>query len=89
MGDGPEYTIWMMGERGIAGAMPPPADGIPPYWGVYFAVADTDATVAKATELGASVLAEPMDLPDVGRMAALADPQGAAFNVIKNAQPTT
>jgi predicted enzyme related to lactoylglutathione lyase len=89
MGDGPDYTLWMMGERGIAGALPPPADGIPSYWGVYFAVADTDATVAKAKDLGASVLAEPMDLPEVGRMAALADPQGAAFSIIKNAQPTT
>jgi hypothetical protein len=69
--------------------MTPPVEGMPPFWGVYFSVADTDATVAKAKELGATVLAEPMDLPGVGRMAALLDPQGAAFSIIKNAQPTS
>jgi predicted enzyme related to lactoylglutathione lyase len=89
MGDGPEYTMWQLGENGVGGAMPPPMEGMPPFWGVYFSVADTDATVAKAKELGATVLAEPMDLPDVGRMAALADPQGAVFSIIKNAQPTS
>jgi len=89
MGDGPEYTVWQLGETGIGGAMPPPMEGMPPFWGVYFAVGDTDATVATAKELGATVLAEPMDLPDVGRMAALTDPQGAVFSIIKNAQPTT
>jgi predicted enzyme related to lactoylglutathione lyase len=62
---------------------------MPAFWGVYFAVADCDATVAKALELGATVLNEPMDVPETGRMAALADPQGAAFSVIKNANPTT
>ncbi len=81
---GAEYTMFSMGGNNVAGAMPPPMEGMPPYWGVYFSVADTDATVAKAKELGASVISEPMDLPP-GRMAVLADPQGAAFNVIKNA----
>jgi uncharacterized protein len=87
--DAPPYTIWSLADddNGIGGAMPPPMEGMPPFWGVYFAVADTDATVAQAKDLGASVLAEPMDLPGVGRMAALMDPQGAVFSVIKNAQP--
>jgi predicted enzyme related to lactoylglutathione lyase len=46
-------------------------------------VNDPDATVAKAKELGASVLVEPMDIPGVGRFAVLQDPQGAAFGVIR------
>ena len=81
--------MWMLGDAGIGGAMAPPMDGMPPFWGIYFAVADCDATVAKAKELGANVLNGPMDVPEVGRMAALMDPQGAAFSVIKNAGPTT
>ncbi len=91
MGDGPPYTMFTLGgdDNGIGGAMPPPMAGMPAFWGVYFAVDDTDAIVAKAKGLGANVLAEPMDIPDVGRFAALTDPQGAAFSVIKNAQPTT
>ncbi len=88
-GDGPSYTVWMLGDGGIGGAMPPPMEGMPAFWGVYFAVEDCDATVAKAVELGANVLNGPMDVPEVGRMATLMDPQGAAFNVIKNAGTPT
>jgi predicted enzyme related to lactoylglutathione lyase len=88
-GDGPPYTVWMLGDGGVGGAMPPPMEGMPSFWGVYFAVDDTDAIVAKAKELGASVLNEPMDIPEVGRFAVLSDPQGAAFCVIKNANEPT
>jgi len=52
---------------------------------VCFAVGDADATVAKARELGASVVAEPMDMP-IGRFAGLIGPQGAWFKVM---QPST
>ena len=51
-------------------------------WGVYFAVADTDATVAKAQELGASVFMGPTDI-EPGRFAVLADNVGAVFNVLQ------
>jgi predicted enzyme related to lactoylglutathione lyase len=55
---------------------------VPAHWLVYFGVDDTDATVAKATELGASTLVPPTDIPP-GRFAVLADPDGATFAVIK------
>ena len=80
-----DYTVFNNGGQGIAGAMKSPAEGMPSYWLVYFAVDDTDATVAKARDLGANVMVEPTDIPEVGRFAMLADPQGAAFGVIKNA----
>jgi predicted enzyme related to lactoylglutathione lyase len=80
------YTEFLLdGPDSIAGMMPMddsiPAE-VPAHWRVYFAVADIDATVAKAAELGGSVHMSPMDIPQ-GRMAALADPQGAMFSVIK------
>lgn len=84
-----DYTVFDLpgGDgQGIAGAMPPPMEGMPAFWGVYFAVADCEASVATATGLGATVLAPPMDVPP-GRMATLLDPQGAAFSVIALAQP--
>jgi len=59
--------------------------GVPNHWHVYFAVADADATAAKVTELGGSMLAEPFDTP-AGRMAVARDPQGAAFSIIQPAQ---
>ena len=58
-----------------------PAD-LPPHWLAYFAVADTDAVVDKAKQLGGSVLVPPMTI-EPGRFAVLADPQGAVFAVIK------
>jgi uncharacterized protein len=83
------YTSFMNGERPAGGMYKPgPEMGeIPPHWLVYFAVDDTDAIVAKATELGAKNCAPPMDIPGTGRFAVLQDPQGAAFAVIKLANP--
>jgi uncharacterized protein len=53
----------------------------PAYWGTYFAVADTDAAVAKVVELGGSVVAPAWDSP-YGRMAMVSDDQGAMFAVM-------
>lgn len=78
------YHVASVGERQIAGiaAPPPNAPPMPPAWGVYVTVADCDATVAKAQSLGATLCAGPFDVPTVGRMAVLQDPQGAVFNVM-------
>ena len=83
------YTSFMNGERPAGGMYtPPPEMGeMPPHWLVYFAVDDADAMVAKATELGAKVFSPPMDIPGTGRFATLQDPQGAAFAIIKLANP--
>jgi predicted enzyme related to lactoylglutathione lyase len=83
---GMTYTEFKLGGQSIAGGMAPPMEGIPPVWGVYFAVDDTDATVAEATGRGATLINGPVDIP-VGRFAVLMDPQGAVFSVIKTAQP--
>ena len=50
--------------------------GVPNHWQVYFQVADPDAAVAKAAQLGGAVVVQPFDLP-VGRLAVISDPQGA------------
>jgi uncharacterized protein len=83
MGAG-EYTLFHVGDQMVGGSTPPPMEGVPNHWHVYFAVDDADATAAKAAELGGSVMVPPFDTP-VGRMAVLADPQGAVFSVIKPA----
>ena len=46
-------------------------------------VDDVDATASKAAELGGTLLAEPFDVMDAGRMAVIADPTGAVFAVRK------
>ncbi|MFD5573273.1 VOC family protein [Streptomyces cadmiisoli] len=57
------------------------------YWLPYFEVTDTDAVVAEAEELGGRVRMPATDVPDVGRVAKLADPYGARFAVIRTAPP--
>jgi predicted enzyme related to lactoylglutathione lyase len=84
-GGPPAYTEWQLGGKSIGGMMAKSPDmpaEMPPSWGVYFAVADTDATVAKARELGGSVFMGPTDI-EPGRFAVLADNIGAVFNVLQ------
>ncbi len=75
------------GER-IAGLMaPPPGAPSPVGWTVYFGVADVDAAAARVKELGGAVHFGPMDIPHVGRFAAVSDPQGIGFNLLTGADP--
>jgi predicted enzyme related to lactoylglutathione lyase len=64
----------------VASLNPIPDDqpDTPAHWSVTFAVDDADATAAKATELGGSVVVPPFDAPWV-RMTIVSDPQGATF----------
>jgi predicted enzyme related to lactoylglutathione lyase len=64
----------------VASINPIPDDqpDAPAHWSVTFAVADADATAAKATELGGRVIVPPFDAPWV-RMTVIGDPQGATF----------
>jgi hypothetical protein len=58
---------------------------VPPHWQLYFAVEDTDATVAAAEASGGGVMVPPMEVP-AGRFAILTDPHGASFGVIALAE---
>jgi len=84
MGDG-TYTMFQLGETGVAGALKIGADHqhVPPHWYPYLATADVDAKTAKAKELGAQVFVEPMDIPDMGRFSVLGDPTGATFGLFQ------
>lgn len=84
MGTG-AYHVQKLGEPAIGGIMGMPPDapkGMPPMWGCYVTVTDVDATVAQAVKLGGKVVMPIMKVPGVGRMAAIADPQGAVLSVI-------
>ena len=76
MGDGEEpYTTLNVQGRPIGGIMPPQEPGIPPHWNVYFNVDDADRAAARASELGGRQVVAPFDVPGIGRMAVLTDPQ--------------
>jgi predicted enzyme related to lactoylglutathione lyase len=77
------YKLIKVNGRTVGGAMPtmPEMGDLPPHWGIYFEVADTEAAVARAQELGAQTLAPVQQTPQ-GPMATLLDPQGGAFAII-------
>ena len=77
------YRVAKVGDTAVAGMFKTPADQpMPPHWMTYVTVEDVDATAAKAVELGGKILMPVTDIPTVGRMATLQDPQGAVINVI-------
>jgi uncharacterized protein len=65
----------------VAGMMRLMQEGQPTAWASYVAVEDADATAAAVKGAGGTVMVEPMDVMDLGRMAIFADPAGAAFGV--------
>lgn len=79
MGDGKEYPLIKAGDAGIGGMTPPPMEGAPAHWAGYVTVADVDATAAKMIELGAESLMDAFDVPGVGRIQGISDPQGGKF----------
>lgn len=84
MPQGGEYHIYAVDGVPFAGGMAlPPGVEAPSHWLVYFAVDDVDAAHAKAVSLGATSYVKPMDIPGTARFAVLADPQGAAFAVLR------
>lgn len=88
MSNTPEFRYTTLGsgmsaKAGILDASGYLPEEVPSHWQVYFAVADTDATIAQATAMGATVLDGPAD-SDFGRVAMLADPTGATFKVISS-----
>ncbi|WP_420884054.1 VOC family protein [Micromonospora sp. CPCC 205547] len=81
------YALLISGGRPVAGrlALPAPLDTLlPTGWLVYFAVADPDGAAEQAQRHGGRLLVPPRDVA-TGRVAALADPTGAVFTVIRPA----
>lgn len=65
------------------------AGGARPTWLVYFGVDDVDAAVDKLVSLGGGTLMDAMDIPGVGRMAFVRDPQGNPFYLMRGASDGT
>ena len=81
------YTVFKRsGDVQVAGLMQTP-DGMnmPPFWSMYVAVPKLEDAVTHIKRLGGSELSGIIDIPTVGRIQMLKDPQGAAFYII---QPT-
>jgi predicted enzyme related to lactoylglutathione lyase len=83
---GTPYTLMTVGERAVGGLLSLPEDarraGATPRWVGYVGVDDVDAAVDRVAHLGGMVHVPPTDIPDISRIAIVADPQMAMFGLI-------
>jgi predicted enzyme related to lactoylglutathione lyase len=82
---GPEetgnYGMASLGGRSVVGIGGMMGMDHPPVWNTYLASADTDVTVQAAETAGGTIVAPPMDVMDVGRMAFIQAPGGGVSGV--------
>lgn len=87
-----EYWMFSAGDQPVTGLMMLPDEaknmGNPPCWVGYVAVDDVDATASAVKVNGGAVYRPPTDIPNVGRFAVVADPQRAAFALVKISDPS-
>jgi predicted enzyme related to lactoylglutathione lyase len=85
LGPDEAYTVFKHGGRDAAACYTIRQEqrdqGVPPHWMIYVTVADADAGARRAAELGGTVIVQPFDVSDLGRMAVLQDPTGATFSI--------
>jgi predicted enzyme related to lactoylglutathione lyase len=75
------YRMFQQDGKNVAGLMPHMEEGQPTVWSTYISVADADDTVRKARDAGGTIMVEPIDVMDLGRMAFLVDPAGAVLGI--------
>jgi predicted enzyme related to lactoylglutathione lyase len=80
-----EYDVFMRdGNVGVGGVMKiPEGMNFPPHWGMYVGVPKLEDAVARIERLGGSGLSALIEVPEVGRMRTMKDPQGAAFSILE------
>src|SRR5436190_8944026 len=88
-GNSPQpYTLFKRSgsTSGVGGLMERPAGmNMPPFWAMYIGVPELEDAVTQIKRLGGSELSPLIDIPTVGRMQMMKDPQGAAFYVMEPA----
>jgi uncharacterized protein len=72
------YTFFLLDSKRIAGLSPIMTEGFPTVWSTYVSTDDADAVAGRAKASGGSLLADPMDIMDTGRMTFLMHPAGGA-----------
>lgn len=82
MQDGSEYTLIKAGDADVGGLVSPEAD-IPSTWVSYVSVADVDETAKKIVAAGGATHMDAFEIPGVGRMQGVSDPQGGMFCLFK------
>lgn len=79
----PGYTLVNTGSEPTGGVFPKPDSAPGPCINVYFQVPDIDASLAKITDNGGTVLIPKTAIPNVGHFAMFADPEGVAVGLMQ------
>ena len=77
--DGGTYTIVKVGEGTGGGMMNNPAPFVPSHWLAYVGVDDIQVATKKASDLGATVVHDVMEVGAYGWMSVITDPTGATI----------
>jgi uncharacterized protein len=89
-----DFEVWKAGEWDYPmikvndtthGGFGPAQGGAPTHWLGHVLVDDVDAAAGRVEAAGGSIVAPAMDIPEVGRMVVVADPQGAVFSLFASA----
>lgn len=84
-GEAGTYTMFRLDGNDTAGMSEMGSDqqaqGMPPNWLSYVTVADINASAERVKSLGGTMMMEPFDVMDVGRMGIVQDPTGAFFAI--------
>jgi predicted enzyme related to lactoylglutathione lyase len=78
--EGFDYPMIKVGES-THGGFGPAQEGVPAHWLCHVVVDDADAAAERVEAGGGSIVAPAMDIPDIGRMVVVADPQGAMVSL--------
>jgi len=81
-----KYTLLTVDSKPVAGMMTIPEGcntSVESMWSGYIMVNDVDQFASRVKDAGGKVSVEPQDIPNVGRFAVVADPQGAPFTLFK------
>jgi uncharacterized protein len=84
-GAGQPYTTFnRSSDASVGGVMAKPAEvKAPPFWAMYVGVPKLEEAAAKITRLGGKTHTEVIEIPNVGRLQMMMDPQGAAFYIFE------
>lgn len=74
-----QYFMCRVRGRDVAAIGTQQAEDAPPMWNTYVSVASADESAATVRKSGGTVLGEPFDIFDAGRMVLALDPAGASF----------
>jgi predicted enzyme related to lactoylglutathione lyase len=85
------YTVLSSNQGPLGGTASLPEGarkmGMPPHWAANVLVSDVDKAVAQAREMGGRVVVPAADFPKVGRLAVIADAQGASIHLFAPNEP--